>query len=197
MKTRLLEKIRLTAPLRNVRLTVPGAGERSAEVDQQEREQVSFERGRRAGEQALSEQLLTQRAELQELQHGVLESLRQSVPRVIQDCEQTLVALALEAARKLVAGLPIDVEMLEACVREALTQVEQSSEFTVLLHPDDLALLQKMNSPLVLLADGVERIRFRNSREIPRGGCMVQTKFGFIDARRETKFEALQKSLAS
>ena len=197
MKPRLPEKIRFTAPLRHVRLRLPGAAGRSAEAEQRERKEASFERGRLAGEQALSEQLLAQRAELQELQHGVLESLRQSVPRVIHDCEQTLVALALEAARKLVAGLPIDAEMLEACVREALTQVEQSSEFTVLLHPDDLALLQKMNSPLVLLADGVERIRFRNSREISRGGCMVQTKFGFIDARRETKFEALEKSLTS
>ena len=197
MKTRLPEKIRLTAPLRNVRLATNGLGKRNPDADQKQRDEVIFEKGRVAGERALSEQLVAQRAELLELQQGVFESLRQAVPRVVHDCEQALVSLALEAARKLVAGLPIDAEMLEASVREALTQVEQSSEFTVLLHPEDLTLLQKMNSPLVSLTDGMERIRFRNSREISRGGCMVQTKFGFIDARRETKFEALEKSLAS
>ena len=197
MKTRLPEKIRLTASLRNVRLATNELGKRNPDAEQKQRDEAIFEKGRRAGEQALSEQLVVQRAELLELQQGVFESLRQAVPRVVHDCEQALVSLALEAARKLVAGLPIDAEMLEASVREALTQVEQSSEFTVLLHPEDLTLLQKMNSPLVSLTDGMERIRFRNSREISRGGCMVQTKFGFIDARRETKFEALEKSLAS
>ena len=197
MKLRLPEKICLTAPLRQVRIAEPGASRRNLEAEQRQREQAGYERGRQEGEQALSEQLVQQRRELIELQRGVFESLRQIVPQVIRDSEQTLVALALETARKLVAGLPVSGEMMEASVREALAQVEQSSEFTVLLHADDLALLQKLNSPLVSLADGVERIRFRTSREVTRGGCLVQTSFGFIDARREAKFEALKNSLLS
>ena len=39
------------------------------------REQAAYERGRRDGEKALSEQLLQQRGELLELQKGVLDSL--------------------------------------------------------------------------------------------------------------------------
>lgn len=194
MKKPALEKILLTAPLRNVRLA---SADSLAEARQRAREQESYERGRRDGERALSEQLFQQRGELLELQQGVLEALRKAVPQVISECERALVALALEAAAKLVASLPVSGEMVEAAVREALGQVEQSSEFTVLLNADDLALLQKINSPLVSLTDGVERIRFCPSREVTRGGCLVRTKFGQIDGRREAKLEALQKSLLS
>ena len=38
--------------------------------------------------------------------------------------------------------------------------------------------------------------RFTNSPDITRGGCIVQTRFGIIDARRETKFEQLHKTLS-
>ena len=36
-------------------------------------------------------------------------------------------------------------------------------------------------------------LRFVHSPEATRGGCIVQTRFGVIDARRETKLEQLQQ----
>jgi flagellar biosynthesis/type III secretory pathway protein FliH len=40
-------------------------------------------------------------------------------------------------------------------------------------------------------------LRFIASSEVSRGGCIVQTRFGIIDARREIKFEQLAQSAAS
>jgi hypothetical protein len=31
--------------------------------------------------------------------------------------------------------------------------------------------------------------------DFPRGGCLVQTRFGTVDARRETKLDLLQRNL--
>ena len=107
--------------------------------------QASYERGRLDGERALSEQLVRQRAEVMELQTGVLASLRNAVPQVAREGERALVALALEAARKLVSGLPVSAEMIEAAVKEAIEQVEDTAGFTVQLHPEDLLLLERTN----------------------------------------------------
>jgi flagellar assembly protein FliH len=171
----------------------------SAQIEERihEREQSSFERGRREGERALSEQLLRQRAELTELQNGVLASLRGAVTQVTRDCEGAMVALALEIAGKIVADMPISSEMVEAAVREALTHVEQQSSLTVLLNPMDYELLQQANAPLLLTDMGGERLRFQTSPKVSRGGCLVQTRFGVIDAQRETKFDVLKQSLES
>ena len=161
----------------------------------QEELQASYERGKQDGERALSEQLVRQRAELLELQSGVLSSLRHALPQVARDCEQTLVALALEVAQKLVAGMPISVELMERVVREACAEVEDSTEFTVQVHPDDLAMLQRANSPVLLPQGGADRVQFEGSAQISRGGCLVQSRFGQIDARRETKFLKVENSL--
>jgi flagellar biosynthesis/type III secretory pathway protein FliH len=182
--------------LRRVRVVpTPHVGAAPGEPRAAESEQAAYERGRRDAEKALQQQLLQQRTDLMELQNGVLNSLRQVLPRVAGECESALVELALEAARKLVAGLPLSAEMVEAAVREALAQVQETTEFTVRLHPEDLELLRRAQSSTLPSQENCGPIRFEPSQEISRGGCLVQTRFGVIDARRETKFEMLTKSL--
>ncbi len=190
------EAIRLSRPLRDVRLAAPAT---PAEWEERlrQREQAGYERGRLDGERALSEQLLRQRTELLELHRGVLESLRRAVPQVVEQTESALIHLALEAARKLVAGLPITVDMVEACVREALAQAQDAAEVRVSLHEEDLALLRRHNSPLVHATADAVRMRFEASSEVPRGGCLVQTRFGTIDARRETKLRQIEQTLSA
>ena len=80
-------------------------------------------------------------------------------------------------------------------MRDALAQVEGTAQFTVRLHPADLELLQKAGSPLLATATGPDEFRFLGSPEVTRGGCLVQTRFGTVDARRETKFDLLKRSL--
>lgn len=191
------KRINFAQPLRAVRVR-PRDPQRSPEEWEkyvQSREQEAYQRGLVEGEQALSQQLLQQRSELLELQNGVLASLRQSFDQVVRESESALIELAVEVAERLVAGLPITAEMVEANVRAALAQVQESTEFTILLHAEDLAILQRQNSPLLQEKAGTERMHFVASPEISRGGCLVKTKFGIIDARRETKLGLVKESL--
>jgi len=185
-------------PLLQARLVCPDPAQsrEAGQARDRQLEQAAYERGMVEGEKRLAGQLLEQRAQLIELQNGVLASLRQAVPLVVAQCESGLIDLALEVARKLVFDLPISVEMVEAAVRSAIAQAEETAQFDVFLHADDLALLRQCNSPVLLPAPGNEGLRFHNSAEVSRGGCMVQTHFGAIDARRETKLELIRQSLA-
>lgn len=192
----LRETIRLSQPLRNARATCAAPSAAPANVSAAHA-LAEYERGRRDGEKALSEQLIRQRGELIELQNGVLNSLRQSITDVTRECEGTMIALALEIAGKLVADLPISSEMVEAAVREALANIEQNSNLTVLLNPMDYELLQQANAPMLLSEAGGERLKFQTSAQVTRGGCLIQTSFGVVDARRETKLEALKQSLTA
>jgi flagellar assembly protein FliH len=176
--------IQLPHALRDVR------GAASAETDMIER--AAYDRGRREGEDALREQLLAQRNEFLELQRGTIQSLRDAVSQVVRDSETAMIMLAIEAAQRLIGGLPVSAEMVEAVMREALSEVEDTAEITVLLQADDLALLQKHTSPVTT---GGPHMQFRASPDVTRGGCLVQTRFGVVDGRRETKVELLKKTL--
>ena len=187
------ETIALARPLRDTRLAGPAAPPSPEDLRQAELA-ARYQLGLADGEKALTEKLIQQRAELHELAQGLLESLRQAVPQVIRDTENTMVSLALAVSQKLVAGLPISAEMVEAAVRDALAQVEGAARFTVRLNRADLELLQKAGSPLLTPAAG-QQFRFLVSPEVTRGGCLVETNFGTVDGRRETKFDLLKKDL--
>jgi flagellar biosynthesis/type III secretory pathway protein FliH len=94
-----------------------------------------------------------------------------------------------------VGGLKIDLKTVEKVVHEALSQVQDTAEISIRLHPEDLALLRKHESPLLEGLPETGPLRFSASPEVTRGGCVVQTRFGLIDALRETKLEQLRKAV--
>jgi flagellar assembly protein FliH len=176
-------------------------------ADQEEslrlREQAGYERGQADAEQAFAGRFEQLRAEW-ETEHrnetvGALERLNREVhDQMAETCktlEKHLVNLAVEAAIRLVCNLPISSEMVEACVQEAVSKAEQNSEITVLLHPEDYALLEEHKSSLLNRAGTFPVVRFRADNKLSRGGCMVETNFGEIDARRETRIELLKKAV--
>jgi flagellar assembly protein FliH len=193
------ESISPGRPLAGIRLVgSPNAnGSAVAEAADPRREQTAYERGLAEGERRLSEQLLRQRSELLALQNGIFTSLRQAVGQAVRQSESTLIELALETARRLVSDLPVSAEMIEASIRCALAHVEASTEYHVFLNAEDLALLQRANSPALLPGPGNEDVRVHSSGEVTRGGCIVKTRFGEIDARRETKLDLIRQSLES
>jgi flagellar assembly protein FliH len=161
-----------------------------------EREEAAYQSGRRDGEKVLGQQLARQRQEMAALMDGVVDSLKQTLPRLIQQTESELINLTLASAQKIVAGLPVEISLVESVVREALSQAENSADMVIQLHPEDLALLRTHESPLLSPSPENGALRFTASAEVTRGGCIVQTRFGLIDARREIKVEQLRKTLS-
>lgn len=160
-----------------------------------ERERTCFEDGRQAGEKSLGQQLLQQRTELLQLQNGLFESLRQILPQQARETETALVDLATEIANKIVKDIPITHSMVEKAVQEAIQQVEATTQMTILLHPEDLTLLQRVNSPTLLPQGQAEQLQFQPSPDVTRGGCIVETRFGLLDGRRETRLAMIRKEL--
>lgn len=190
------ETIVLSRPVRDVVLQRSfGPGEAPSAKEWEGELRAAYDRGRADGETQLGQQLVQQRAEVKQLFEGVVVSLRKAVPQVARDTEQHLVALALEIAQKLVGEIPVSVEVVEGVVKDALSQVEGATEFHVRLHPADLELLRKLESGLLNPQSEGGEVHFHASTEVTRGGCLVQTRFGVIDARRETKIDLLKRTL--
>ena len=190
------QPIQFQSPLLDVRLVQPSPAPAPID-DAAEREQAAYARGRREGEDALREQLISQRNEMGGLLNGVIASLQKVVPQLVQETESALIQLALESAQKIVAGLPVDPKLVEAVVKEALQQVEDTADVVIQLHPEDLALLQKHKSDTLKSSPNSKPPQFSASADVTRGGCLLRTRFGVIDARRETKIDQLREALAA
>jgi flagellar assembly protein FliH len=186
-------KIRFSQPPRNLRLRT---GDPCPAPDSllQDSLEARFQEGYEAGQKALAEQLVEQRKQLLDIQNGLLRSIQSALPNVVAECEKSIVLLAIESARKVVDSLPITPEMMESVVRKALTELQDTAEYEVLLHSEDLALLNQVSSGLLPSANET-KVRFGIDAAVTRGGCIIKTKHGAISALRERMFEKLEAAV--
>jgi flagellar biosynthesis/type III secretory pathway protein FliH len=153
-----------------------------------------FREGYEAGQKALSEQLIEQRRQIIDIQTGLLRSIQNALPSVIAECERSVVLLAIESARKVVESLPVTAEMMEEVVKRALMELQDTAEYEVLLHPEDLKLMEAVQSGLLPQASA-GNVRFGIDPSVTRGGCAIKTKHGAITALREKMFEKLETAV--
>jgi flagellar assembly protein FliH len=166
-------------------------------------EQTGYERGRKEAQQEHGRQMEQMRAEWETAHRAevirILEELNKSVhlqmSEAFKSLEKHVVMLSAEAAIRLTSGIPISTDMVEAYIREAMNLVEHDTEITIVLNPEDLALLEQHQSSLLNRAGSTPVLKFRADSKVSRGGCLMDTKFGELDARRETKIELLRKAV--
>lgn len=185
-------KVRFAQPLRDVRANTGREALLSAASMRAQLEE-RFRAGFEAGQKSLREELVRQRGQLLEVQNNVLRSIERALPAVAAQCEKDLVHLALEAARRVVHGLPISAEAVEHAVRAGLAEIQDTAEYEVRLHPEDLAMLQAVQSPL-LPNPSEARVSFAADATVARAGCLIRTQHGAIESNRAKMFEKLEEA---
>jgi flagellar biosynthesis/type III secretory pathway protein FliH len=65
----------------------------------------------------------------------------------------------------------------------------ERERITVLVHPDDLELVREAMDGLRATLGGIEHCEVQAERRVSRGGCVVRTPDGDVDARVETKLQ--------
>jgi flagellar assembly protein FliH len=151
---------------------------------------------RRGGddERALANhQMVEYRMEVQQLSDGVLGKLAGLEGALFAQLRDALPGLALEIARRLLAGFDPDPEMLERLCREALDQLFPEREgLELTLRPQDAEQIGRLDPSWMSRYPG---LRVTTDPALSPGDCMVRSRFGLTDARMATKVAALERGL--
>ena len=168
-------------------------------------EQAAYERGKKDAEATLQGQLEVMKTEyateqqqkLADFFKNIQDDLGGQVPRMLQSLEKHVINLAADIAMKIVAGTPVDKSMVESVVKDALAKAEKDTDVVVLLNEADLELLSQADSELLQRTHGSSEVVFKASPEVSRGGCLLETRYGTVDARIETKADVLKKAVTT
>jgi flagellar assembly protein FliH len=167
---------------------------RQAKMDAAEIEKQAYERGfiegekagKEVGEKAL-EALLKQYAKR-------LEELNDLRKEIFATSEKEVLRLALEIARKVIRReVSVDEELILTMVKVALNRLAEQTVMTVRVNPRDYQSIQRdqaSHSPTSSLNEGV---KLMEDPSISRGGCLIETESGIIDARIEEQLREIEK----
>jgi flagellar assembly protein FliH len=104
--------------------------------------------------------------------------------------EAHAVDLALLLAEKVIGGaLAVEPARVVEAVRGALRGIVERERITVLVHPEDLELVRDAMDGLRTTLGGIEHTEVQAERRVSRGGAIVRTPDGDVDARVETKLQ--------
>jgi flagellar assembly protein FliH len=127
--------------------------------------------------------------------HAELVALRAATAEAV---ERDAVELAVRLAEKIVAGtLEVEPERVLDVVRGALRRLAERRRVTVLVHPDDLELVRGAAASFAGELGGIEHCEVQAERRLARGGAVVRTDEGQVDASVETQLARARELVAA
>jgi len=121
--------------------------------------------------------------------------LDQELKQIRHDVHEKILPLALKAARKIVGEeLALHPDRIVDIVLNSLKPVTQHRKVVVYLHPDDLERVEKSKSKIKQMFDHLESLSLQGRDDVERGGCVIETEAGIINAQLETQWRALEQA---
>lgn len=174
-------------------VALPGQPHACTEAELAAKTQLAYRQGIDAARAAADQQMVEFRADMANLSDGVLRKLAGLEPALVQQLREALPGLALELARRLLAGFEPPVELIERLCRDALEQLfPERDGLELTLSARDAELLQTLNPDWLARYPG---LRIRPDASLVPGDCLVRSRFGLTDARQQTKLAALEHTL--
>ena len=145
---------------------------------------------------------LRRKAELEGRERGLgavtelLVGARLAAAKARANAEGDLRALAVRIAEKILGReLAVDANAVTDVAAEALRHVGEPRELLLRCSPDDLAALERGKPRLIERCRNAQALGFRADDGIARGGCIIETELGVVDARLSTQLEAIERAL--
>lgn len=108
--------------------------------------------------------------------------------------EDEMVRFLLTLARRVLRQeFPHAEETVAETLREAIQQVEERNKFQIRLHPKDYEFLKAHPErlPFPLNEENPEGAKLVADPSLRRGGCLIETPFGDIDATLESQLDQI------
>ena len=142
------------------------------------------EEGFHAGLQAAQAEL----ASAAEALGVALTSVAELRGEVADQVERGAVALGLRIAEQAMgAAIEADPDRVVDTVRGALRRLTERERVTILVNPEDMDIVRAATTQLMSSLGGIESCDVQAERRVSRGGAVVRTAEGEVDATLETK----------
>ena len=131
-----------------------------------------------------------------ERMHKVLEAVMQRREEILQDTETQIVELVILMARKVIKILSENQKnVIMANTVAALRKVKTRGEVTLRVNIEDVKLTTAHADEFIQHVENVQGITVQEDSSVEKGGCIVETDFGAIDARISSQLTELENKI--
>ena len=151
-----------------------------------------FDKGREDGFKAGREEV----SRLIERTHKILEAVMARREEILSETEQQIVELVVLMTRKVVKLISENQKsVVMANVLQALKKVKGRGDVTLRVNFSDVKLTTEHIQDFIKQVENVKGITVVEDSTVDKGGCVVETDFGAIDARISSQLSELETKI--
>jgi len=138
--------------------------------------------GRKAGEEAWKNEAALRCRGIEEL----ISEISDFKKRLFSECEDEAVRLCVSIAKKVIQReLSLRDDSVVYIVREALRAAVTNGRIRIRLNPDDVGIIKEHGRELKRYTQGFAGVTLDGDDSLTRGGCIIETGSGEVDATIE------------
>ncbi|MCQ2588540.1 MAG: flagellar assembly protein FliH [Treponema sp.] len=167
-----------------------------AQSERDKMQQEAYNEGYEQGHQAGYEKGQAEVERLVERMHRIIEAVMQRREEILQDTESQIVELVILISRKVIKILSENQKnVVMANVLAALKKVKTRGNVTLRVNLEDIKLTTDNVSEFIKHVENVQGITVLEDSAVEKGGCIVETDFGAIDARISSQLSELENKI--
>lgn len=128
--------------------------------------------------------------------HTILEKTVDKRQEILDETEQQIVELVLLISRKVVKVISENQRsVVMQNILQALRKVKGRGDVTIRVNLADLGLTTEHIKDFMQAVESVKNITVAEDSSVERGGCIIETDFGAIDARISSQLNELEQKI--
>lgn len=148
------------------------------------------EKTRRDIEQDYTQKLIRKYEEV----YNILKEFDDTFVELEKSFERLVIITSFEMAKKVVQHEIESSSVINDNVKLSVNKIIGANEVHLKMHPLDIEELNESSNSLIH-SSSFNRIKIEPDERIERGGCLIETEIGTVDARISTQLNELKKCL--
>lgn len=115
---------------------------------------------------------------------------------IIRSSEKLMTEMILMIARKVIKDEIVERrEVVINNIKEALQRVKDRDRIDIRVNFADLDMTTAHKDELIKMMESLKKVNIYEDSRVERGGCIIETDVGAIDARISTQLEAIEEAI--
>lgn len=150
--------------------------------------QSGHQEGKQKAESSYTQKLLELTA--------VINDVAENKHRFLKDSESELLTLSLKIAEHLIQkSIELDPETITSVITTAIRRITDKDKVIIKVSPDDADIVRQRRDQILEKMPDIRSLEIHDDPKLERGGCIIETRLGYIDASLKTGFESVKTAL--
>ena len=116
----------------------------------------------------------------------------------LENLEEEIVQLSLAVAEKVIhLEATTNREVIRGVLKEAIKNIGDRENMKIRVHPQDFQFMIEIKNDFLQSFDGIRNMTFAEDESIQRGGAIIETVCGEVDARLDQQYNEVKAAMTA